>query len=358
MLNDLFQPISLLLVFLLSAGLNLFFIRSRWLNTRLAPNEEETHATQAMHERPTLRIGGVGVVTSFAMGVCMLNSASTAAITLAILAGSIIFVTGLLEDIFRNITPRVRMFAALGSAALAMALTGIVVPRLGIPPVDPLFGLTFFGIAITLLWSAGACNAINLIDGLNGLSSGYTIAATIGLIAVALKADVPAVASAALLLIPSVLGFLSFNWPRGLIFLGDAGAYTIGHILAWLCIILLASSSEVAPFALLLILFWPVADMLTALMRRRLTKAAAGQPDDQHSHHLMLRLIKKTLGKNMSITLRNSLASFCLIPFYIMPICLGVILWNEPLASVWVLLSWAVLFLLSYAGLSRYLTKS
>ena len=89
-------------------------------------------------------------------------------------------------------------------------------------------------------------------------------------------ADIQIVAG---LLIAAIFGFFVLNWPMGRIFLGDAGAYGIGHILAWLGIVLVARNASVAGYAILLILFWPVCDTLFSICRRLGTKRATDQPD-------------------------------------------------------------------------------
>jgi len=99
-------------------------------------------------------------------------------------AGAIVFLVGLREDITRDVSPRARLLAAFLSAALAITLTGVLVPDLGLVPG---FLLYWFvpAVAITLLWSAGTCHALNLIDGLNGLSSLYSISAALGFFLIA-----------------------------------------------------------------------------------------------------------------------------------------------------------------------------
>jgi UDP-N-acetylmuramyl pentapeptide phosphotransferase/UDP-N-acetylglucosamine-1-phosphate transferase len=174
---------------------------------------------------------------------------------LALCAGLLVFFVGLFEDVFRNISPRNRLLAALLSAALIIFQADLTVPGLGLSQTDVLFALPLVAVAVTLLWSAGSCHALNLIDGLNGLVAGYAIFATTAfsvLAGLTGDSDIQLVAG---ILTAAICGFLLLNWPWGRIFLGDAGAYAIGHVLVWLGILLLIRNSELSGFAVLLVLF-------------------------------------------------------------------------------------------------------
>ena len=116
--------------------------------------------------------------------------------------------------------------------------------------------------------SGGICHAINLVDGLNGLSIGLSLMMAGALATISMLVGDSAMTSVSLVLIAALAGIFAFNFPLGKIFLGDAGAYSIGHLLTWIAILLMARNPEVAPFAMFLIFFWPVADMLFAILRR------------------------------------------------------------------------------------------
>jgi UDP-N-acetylmuramyl pentapeptide phosphotransferase/UDP-N-acetylglucosamine-1-phosphate transferase len=127
------------------------------------------------------------------------------------------------------------------------------------------------------------------------------------------------------LIIPTVAGFLAFNFPFGRIFLGDAGAYMIGHTLVWIGIALVALSQDVSPFAVLLVFFWPVADTGLAIYRRKSAGRRSDQPDRLHFHQLMLRYLEiRFLGRGRR-RLANPLATLCLAPLIIAPQILGVL---------------------------------
>ena len=95
-----------------------------------------------------------------------------------------------------------------------------------------------------------------------------------------------------LLLIASVLGFMVLNFPTGKIFLGDGGAYALGHMTVWSAIILISNETKVSPFSILLIFFWPVADTGLAIWRRWKLGTPTDRPDRLHFHQLAMRPLK------------------------------------------------------------------
>lgn len=316
----------------------------------------DTAAQQALHSRPTPRVGGAAVLMSFAV-VLFLNRAQIATdLLLAMLAGLVIFVAGLKEDICRNVSPRVRLLAAMVSAAVAMALTAELVPSL-MPPLDPLFAFVLLPVVVTLIWSSGTCHALNLIDGLNGLSSSYAMVAASAIVVIAMQTGDMDIQFTGLLLCASLLGFFLLNWPFAKIFMGDAGAYAIGHALAWLGIVLMARNPQVSPLAMLLVLFWPVAETSFSILRRRLQKKAINQPDRMHFHHVVIRLLARLTGRRVCDPHLNPLATLVLMPFFAAPAVLGVVFWNDPAAALLALLGFTALFILSYWGVLGLLAK-
>lgn len=314
-------------------------------------------ARQASHTKPTPRVGGLGIILAVALGLYFSIDHLGNDLVISLAAGTVVFLVGLREDIARDVSPRTRLIAAFISAALAIALTGVLVPDLGLAP-GLLLQWLIPAIVITLLWSAGTCHALNLIDGLNGLSSLYSIIAALGFFIIAghtEDADIQIVAS---LLIAAVFGFFVLNWPMGRIFLGDAGAYGIGHILAWLGIVLVARNPSVAGFAILLLLFWPVCDTLFSIIRRLGSKRATDQPDRLHFHHLALRAFQLMARRNRSRKFDNPVAAIILVPFFSLPIATGVYLWNQPIAAAVVLVSYISLFVGTYFTLMKRLKSN
>jgi len=196
--------------------------------------------------------------------------------------------------------------------------------------------------------ASGVVNAFNLVDGLNGFCGFIALSTALALAVVAHQAGLRDISLALTLLIPMMLGFLAFNYPFGKIFLGDAGAYMIGHTLVWIGIAILSLSQDVSPFAILLIFFWPVADTLLAIYRRGVMRARVDRPDRLHFHQLVMRYLEiRLLGRGRR-RLANPLATLCLAPLVAAPQVLGALFaFDNQMAAVSTFAS-AVAFVLAY----------
>ena len=140
--------------------------------------------------------------------------------------------------------------------------------------------------------TVGVVNAFNLIDGINGLSSYVSISIAISLSIVAFHVGNLQFTIFLALLSAAILGFMTLNFPFGKIFLGDGGAYALGHLLVWSAILLLNQAKEINAFAILLIFFWPVADTGLAIWRRWKSGNPADRPDRLHFHQLTMRFLE------------------------------------------------------------------
>ena len=166
-----------------------------------------------------------------------------------------IFIIGLAEDLGYQMSPKIRLLAAVFSGIIVLVSYGFWVTRLEIPGLDFFMSYAPFGIAITLFATTGVVNAFNLIDGINGLSSYIAISTAMFLSILSYQVEHYQLACFYVLFMACVLGFACLNFPFGKVFLGDAGAYTLGHLLVWSAIILFNYSDDISPFAILLIFF-------------------------------------------------------------------------------------------------------
>jgi len=207
------------------------------------------------------------------------------------------------------------------------------------PPIAILF--TIFAVT-------GICHAINLIDGVNGLAAITSILIALGLGTICLEAGLRDLSVAALLVVPAVLGFFLFNFPTGKIFLGDGGAYTLGHVLGWIAILTIQSSPEVTPWAVLLVFFWPVADTGLAIYRRKRAGRPTNQPDRLHFHQLVMRALELKVVGRQQRALSNPLTTLILTPLISGPVLCGIWFWNRPLYAFAALVMFTLLFGATY----------
>lgn len=295
-------------------------------------------AKQSAHKRPTSRLGGIGVLLG-AVGIFTLALPDDINHSLKLIFVSVlpVFLAGLAEDLGWPVSPRLRLLAAAAASLLAAALLGEWITRSDIPGLDLLLTVPVVALIVTTIWCTGICHAFNLIDGVNGLSSGAAALSAFGLALIAYQAGETEIALVALMLVSAIGGFLVFNWPMGRVFLGDAGAYSIGHLLVWLCILLVARAPEVSALAMAGVFFWPVADTCLAIYRRRRAGRRADQPDRLHFHQLVMRAIEITLVGRDRRHVSNPLTTVVLLPVIGLGILGHATFWNMPAvaAALW-----------------------
>ena len=227
----------------------------------------------------------------------------------------------------------------------------------GLPGLDLMLLFLPFAIMWTGTWTAGLCHGFNLIDGVNGLAAATGLLIAAGLSGIALQSGQPELAFIAMAMVPAILGFLVFNWPMGRIFLGDAGAYTLGHVLSWLGIFIAAGSDLVSGVSIGLLFFWPVADTFLAMYRRRVSSRPASAPDRLHVHQLVMRGIEIRFTGRGGRHISNPLTTLVLLPLIALPVALGVVFWDNPLGAGVSIAVLGVGFVVAYNNGLRYARK-
>lgn len=315
---------------------------------RLAGRHCDLKAVQAAHRRLTPRVGGVAVFISLIAMLFTTPESDAIPGLWFVLAAGLLFLVGLLEDLGYHVSAMRRLGAA-GLASLAVILlTGTMLERTGIMFLDSALSIWIVAVGFTLLATTGLSNAFNLIDGVNGLTGLNAVVAAVALVLIAQSAGHQAIVLPLLLLASGTLGYLVLNFPFGAIFLGDGGAYTLGFVLAWFGIEIVAMVPEVSPWAILLTMFWPVADTCFAIYRRVRRRAPAMMPDRMHVHQLTMRGIEIIwLGKKRR-HISNPLTTAILAPFVMVPPVAGVLLWDQPRHAMIATLVFAAVFVVCY----------
>lgn len=316
-------------------------------------------AKQSSHRVPTPRIGGLGLLAFVALGFILRDNETSHLVLLLCVSAIPVFIGGFGEDTGFDVTPKTRLALSFVSAFIAGYLFDAWIARSGVFFFDSVLSISFVAIVFTMLMSGGICHALNLVDGLNGLSLGLSIIMASALAGIAtIVGDIPMM-SVALILIGALSGIFVFNFPFGKIFLGDAGAYTIGHLLTWIAVLILNRNPEVAPFAMFLIFFWPVADMLFAIMRRIRNGKPIDQPDRMHFHQFVMRAIELTVVNRR--TLSNPLAAATIWPLASIPVILAVAFYDANLLAALAWLICFAAFIWTYVAgirLARYLSRA
>lgn len=223
------------------------------------------------------------------------------------------FLAGLIEDLTKRVSPAKRLTATAVSAALGCWLLGATITKTDVPGVDWLISFAAGAWIFTIFTVAGVANSVNIIDGFNGLSSMCVSLMLLVFAYVAYQVgDVP-LALWALAGVGAALGFFVWNFPAGLIFLGDGGAYFLGFYLAEIGILLIGRNPEVSPLFPLMVCIYPVFETLFSMYRRQVIRSVSpGLPDGIHLHSLIYRrLMRWAIGARdaRALTRRNSMTA-------------------------------------------------
>lgn len=250
---------------------------------------------------------------------------------------TVVMICGLIDDVV-GMSPRLKIAGLLIAAAVlatedvgVKVASGLIIPiahKLGIPTVpigDGFETIMFLGVdviywigtAVIAIFVLGACNASNLIDGLDGLLSGVTAIAAVGLLVIALGLaivdDGPRDAARIVLclaLLGSCLGFLPHNFNPATIFLGDTGSLMLGYITIVIVLLLGDTGKTHLVLAGLVIYAIPIMDTTLAIVRRKMAGKKISDPDDQHLHHML----KRALGvKGAAFTLYGIAGLFAIL---------------------------------------------
>lgn len=353
---------STFLTSFLTALLGTFFI-IRYCNfNQTSFLDDDFTKVQRVHQIPVPRVGGVAIFIGLLAGACInsvLDSPKAGFIWMLIFIVAPSFLIGLIEDTYKNLSVRIRLVVIAISGLLFIYIDGSVISDLGI--WGDQFLLSHFWIAafITIFAICGLTNAYNIIDGLNGLSS---MVGVISLLAIAyvsfLVGDIQ-IPGAALAMVGAIVGFFLWNYPRGLIFLGDGGSYLIGCWVAFLSILLVARHPLVSPWFAIMVNAYPVFETLFSMYRKKVHRGMSpGEPDGAHFHMLLYRRIVRWAGvgpggANSQSFISNSKTSPYLWLFSSAAVIPAVLFWK----STWALQITFILFCVSYILLYRSLVQ-
>ena len=326
--------------------------------------DHDLSGPQKFHGRPVPRIGGVGVMAALVAGALLAQFAGAAEsrdIWLLVASSMPAFAAGITEDLTKRVLPRHRLAATAASAALALLWLGAIITRTDIPGVDTLILWAPAAVLLTIFVITGVANSVNIIDGFNGLASMCVSIMVLSLAYVAFQVHDPFVFTASLITAGAILGFFVWNFPAGLIFLGDGGAYLLGFVLAELSILLIHRNPAVSPLFPLLLCAYPIFETVFTMYRRKVVRGVAtAAPDGIHLHTLIhRRLVRWTLESNLErrrLTRRNSMTSPYLWMLCMCSVVPGVLWWNStPILAAFLLL-FILIYLWLYARIVRFRT--
>ena len=250
-----------------------------------------------VHQSATPRLGGVSLVVAtltMLAAVLMLDNVIGRAFRevqtrlIALLAGSVlVFLVGAVDDI-RGLRARAKLLVQIAAAVLVCAL-GIRIGSITVAGITLHFGSLSW--PVTILWIVGITNAVNLIDGLDGLAAGISVIACAALTVLALHVGQPVMAVLMLALSGSLTGFLFYNFHPARVFLGDSGSLFLGFTIAVASVMCATKSATLVGLGLpALALGVPILDTLFSMLRRVLQRRSVLGPDRGHIHHRLLAM--------------------------------------------------------------------
>jgi UDP-GlcNAc:undecaprenyl-phosphate GlcNAc-1-phosphate transferase len=258
----------------------------------------DTPDERRMHDEPTPRIGGIAVYLGlafalfvsigFALHTTLFHSADDTQNFFGLLfGGTLIMLVGVWDDVM-GMSPRGKFLAQIVVAVVSM-IYGFHIGSFRVPFGDIVTLPPWIDYPLTLLWYLGMMNAINFLDGLDGLLAGVTSISGLFLFAIAIGHGHTGAALVLAALVGGALGFLPYNFNPAKIFLGDTGSLFIGYVFATVSILITAKVAvAVSLLVPLVALGLPVIDTAAAIWRRTVAGKSIAEADRSHFHHILV----------------------------------------------------------------------
>jgi UDP-N-acetylmuramyl pentapeptide phosphotransferase/UDP-N-acetylglucosamine-1-phosphate transferase len=310
---------------------------------------------QKFHERPTPRVGGIAVYLGVTALFLLAPEPGGSLLAPMLAAGAFALLAGLAEDLTKRVGVLARLLATIGSGLVACIATGYWLTAVDVPIVDPLLAWPVFAIPFTAVAIGGVANALNIVDGFNGLAAGTAIIILGGLATVAQMHGDAGLALAATGVAAVMAGFMLVNFPGGRLFLGDGGAYFLGFVIAWFAVLLAERNPGVSPWAGIMVCAYPVLEMFFSMWRKtRRDGHHLSRPDGLHMHMLIHRRVVGRVPAVRSADARNAMTSpFCWL-LALVPVALAILLAGSSVMLVAAFAACAGLYSALYARLTQF----
>jgi UDP-N-acetylmuramyl pentapeptide phosphotransferase/UDP-N-acetylglucosamine-1-phosphate transferase len=350
---------SFLVSFVSSALLTLLVIKHSKLHGPALDNNFS--GVQKVHSHAVARIGGLPIFLAVALsaGISVWREPSLGYWLLALLVcSSIAFGGGIVEDYTGKVRPSRRLVLTMVAALLGYLVLDAKIARLDMPFMSWVLVSPWIVVPLTVLAVAGIANAVNIIDGFNGLASVVTICMLVSLAYVAWQVGDMFVLVSALTVAGATAGFLVWNYPVGLIFLGDGGAYFIGFMLGELAMLLVMRNPSVSTWYAVLLLIYPAFETLFSAYRRMFVRGKSpAMPDGIHLHSLIFRrIVQWTVGRKEARALmkRNARTSPYLWLFSLTAVIPATVFWRNTGALIFFCLLFIISYVWLYARIVRF----
>jgi UDP-N-acetylmuramyl pentapeptide phosphotransferase/UDP-N-acetylglucosamine-1-phosphate transferase len=269
---------------------------------------DATCGIQKFHSVPTPRIGGLAIMLGLLFAYAFSSPSQQSLLGPLLAAAAPAFLFGIAEDMTRRVSIGARLVATMASGVACWAMTGASISVTG-TFLDAALAWLPLSVLFTAFAVSGVANAVNIIDGFNGLASGTVIIGLVALGLIALECGDVELAQLCFTVGIVTFGFFVVNFPLGKLFLGDGGAYLLGFMLAWLSVMLVHRNPQVSAWAPLLTCAYPIFETLFTIARRLWCRRHPGRPDSCHLHSLVKIAIAGRYFRKFSAPMRNALVS-------------------------------------------------
>lgn len=246
--------------------------------------------SRRMHKKPIPRLGGLAIFGGFLCAILLFGQLDQTMLCV-LLGATIIVALGIFDDVLA-LGAKLKFVVQIIAAAIPVCVGDLQIKLFtNLNPFsdEPFFHLGILAIPVTIIWIVGITNAVNLIDGLDGLAVGVSSIAAITMLAVALLTGNMAIAITMAALAGACIGFMPYNLNPAKIFMGDTGSTFLGYMLATVSIMGLFKFYAVISFAVpFLILGLPIFDTANAIIRRVAAGRSPMSPDRGHVHHKLI----------------------------------------------------------------------
>ncbi|MBQ9035882.1 MAG: undecaprenyl/decaprenyl-phosphate alpha-N-acetylglucosaminyl 1-phosphate transferase [Erysipelotrichaceae bacterium] len=240
---------------------------------------------RTIHHGKIPRIGGVAIYLSF-MVFSMLFVKENRTFDGLIIGASIVFIGGLTDDIF-DIKPIFKIFFQFAATTALVFIGNVYLNEINLP-----FGIVLrmplLGYIVTYLWVIGITNALNLIDGLDGLAGGFSIIVLMTIAILTTVIHQRNVFILCLVMAGATMGFLFYNFHPASIFMGDCGSQLLGYFISSIALYGFKSTTFITLGVPIILLFIPIFDTFSAIIRRKLKGESISTPDKSHFHHVLM----------------------------------------------------------------------
>ncbi len=346
-----FKSMSFIFIaFISSLLINYLLIKYQHYHEKISGDHNLT-GPQKFHKIAVPRIGGISICIAIFVSATTINifSANQNILIKIIILAIPAFAVGLLEDFTKKMSIKSRLIGCAFSAILFGYFLNTWITIIHVPIIDWALNTFIVSVVLTTVAIVGLTNAYNIIDGFNGLASMTGIIVLVAIAFVAFITSDASLAYACVISAASIGGFFIWNYPKGLIFLGDGGAFLIGFLIASFSILLITRNESISPWFALLANAYPVFETLFSIWRRKIHQNKnPGLPDATHFHSLIYRRILRWKKQNELNDLfayrKNAKTSQILWLISSLPVIVAII-WHK---NTIILQLFSLLYLISY----------